>query len=342
MKSGSWQALGLALILDLLLGDPPNRYHPVAWMGTAIGAARRRAPRQGRLAQFLYGAGLGLGGPAALVGLGYLLEGALDRLPVPLGWLAAAALLKTTFSVRGLAAAAGQIEQALNQGDLSEARRLVGWHLVSRDTSTLDETQVAAATIESVAENTSDGIVAPLLYYALGGLPAALAYRFANTADAMLGYHNPAYEWLGKAPARLDDLANLLPARIGAGLITGAAALAGENARQSWRIWRRDAGKTASPNAGHPMSAMAGALGVELEKVGHYRLGAGGSPPAPGDIRRAVRLMRLVPILLAGLTILLSIVRYKKRKRWSTNDLLVEDVILTDEGENAKHVVPSL
>jgi adenosylcobinamide-phosphate synthase len=144
-----------------------------------------------------------------------------------------------------------------------------------------------------------------LLYYALGGLPAALAYRFVNTTDAMLGYRDPAHEWLGKAPARLDDLANLLPARLTAGLITLAAALVGDDAGGAWRIWRRDARKTASPNAGHPMSAMAGALGVELEKVDHYRLGAGGRSPAPGDISRAVRLVRVVLALVAGLLLLL-------------------------------------
>jgi len=152
----------------------------------------------------------------------------------------------------------------------------VSWRLVSRDTATLSATQVSAATIESVAENLSDSVVAPLLYYAVGGLPAAFGYRFANTADAMVGYRDEVYEWLGKAPARLDDLFNLVPARLAAALIVAAAPLTGESAGRAWRIWRRDAGKTASPNAGHPMSAMAGALDVELEKVGHYRLGAAG------------------------------------------------------------------
>jgi adenosylcobinamide-phosphate synthase len=166
---------------------------------------------------------------------------------------------------------------------------------------------VAAATVESVAENTSDGLVAPLLYYAWGGLPGALAYRFTNTADSMLGYRDATYEWLGKAPARLDDLANLLPARISAGLILLAAALLGQDAGRAWRIWQRDAGRTASPNAGHPMSAMAGALGVELVKVGHYRLGVGGRPPAPEDIRRALHIMRTAVALCVALLALLAV-----------------------------------
>jgi len=154
----------------------------------------------------------------------------------------------------------------------------------------------------------SDGIVAPLFYYALGGLPGALAYRFFNTADAMLGYRDAAHEWLGKVPARLDDMANLLPARLTSLLLILAAAFTGDDARRAWRIWRRDSGVTASPNAGHPMSAMAGGLGVELEKVGHYRLGAGQRPPRSSDIGRAVRMMHVAVPLAAGLLIGLPLV----------------------------------
>jgi adenosylcobinamide-phosphate synthase len=298
-------AICLALLLDLILGDPANRFHPVAWMGTVIGTVRRRAPGQGWLAQLSFGALLVTGGAVITAGLGRLLAEAVARLPSPIGWVVEAGLLMMTFSLRGLINAAEEVEGALEVGDLTEARRVASWHLVSRDTTALSESQVAAATIESVAENISDGVVAPLFYYALGGLPVALAYRFVNTADAMLGYRDPAHEWLGKAPARLDDLANLLPARISTALIVLAAALVGENPRMAWQVWQRDAAKTASPNAGHPMSAMAGALGVELEKVGHYRLGAGGRPPASGDIRRAARLIYLVPMLIVGLLVLL-------------------------------------
>ncbi|MDP2948874.1 MAG: adenosylcobinamide-phosphate synthase CbiB [Chloroflexota bacterium] len=290
----------LALVLDLAVGDPPNRYHPVAWMGSGIAAACRHAPKLGRWAPFAFGAGLMAAGVILTVAAGLAVERALTHLPLLLGWLLEAWLLKTTLAARGLARAAGQIRKALEASDLPLARRLTGWHLVSRDTSQLGEAHVAAAAVESVAENTSDGIIAPLLYYAIGGLPGALAYRFVNTADAMLGYRDPAREWLGKAPARLDDLANLLPSRLTAALIVLASLLLGENARQAWRVWRRDAGKTASPNAGHPMSAMAGALGLELEKIGHYRLGVGQSQPKAEHIGRAVRLMYATTALAVG------------------------------------------
>ena len=290
----------VSLLQDLVLGDPPNRYHPVAWMGTAIARAEGYAPSEDHLARFGYGAGVAIGGALGVAAVGHLLERIISHLPRPLNWLAKAALLKATFSVRDLSGAAEGIQAALENGDLVEARRLVSWHLVSRETLELDGSQVAAAAIESVAENTSDGVVAPLLYYALGGLPAALAYRFINTADSLWGYRDLAHEWLGKAPARLDDLANLLPARATAALFVLASAIVGEDAGGAWRIWRRDAGNTASPNAGHPMSAMAGALSVELEKVGHYRLGLEQPRPAPGDITKAVRLMRVASALAVG------------------------------------------
>lgn len=295
--------VGLALLIDLLFGDPPNRFHPVSWMGAAIAAAERRAPRRRPGRQLVYGAGLALGGVAATAAIGYAVERLLDRLSpiwsVPLR----AIVLKMTFSLRGLASAAGEVQCALTRDDLNEARRLLGWHLVSRETASLDASQVAAATIESVAENTSDGVIAPLVYYVAGGLPAALAYRFINTADAMLGYRDPRHEWLGKAAARLDDLVNLVPARLTALLLVGAAAGVGANGVGAWRIWRRDHARTASPNAGHPMSAMAGALDVELEKVGHYRLGNGRRRPLADDIGRAVRLMRAATLLGVGLLV---------------------------------------
>ena len=282
-------ALAAALLIDVLLGDPPNRYHPVAWMGAAIGWGKARA-RGGRMARFAWGLGILLGGVGMSALAGWAVERGTARWPRWLRAIVLGAVLKSTFSLRGLTRAAREVHIALTRGDLVEARRALAWHLVSRSTANLSASQVAAATIESVAENTSDGVIAPLFYYGLGGLPAALAYRFVNTADAMLGYRDDVHEWLGKGPARADDALNLVPARLTALALVVAAWLWGENARGAWRVWRRDAGQTSSPNAGHPMSAMAGALGVELEKVGHYRLGRGFPPPHPQDIERAVRL----------------------------------------------------
>ena len=277
MRNSVWGAL----LLDILLGDPPNRWHPVAWMGSLIYRLRKAAPDSGK---FVYGGLITFGGGAFVWTVGSAIRQLYRRLPEPFAWVIEAALLKTTISLHGLYNAAGEVEAALCNDDLSEARRLLSWHLVSRDTSALDEAQIAAATIESVAENTSDGTIAPLVWYTLGGFPAALTYRYLQTCDSILGYHDPEREWLGKIPARTDDVLNLLPARLTAWLFVALRP-------RAWSTWRRDAASTASPNAGHPMSAMAGALDVELEKVGHYCLNAGHRLPQVDDIRHARRLM---------------------------------------------------
>jgi adenosylcobinamide-phosphate synthase len=302
----------LALVIDSLFGDPPNAYHPVAWMGSGIGAARKRAPKTDVRRQLGYGGLIALGGAGLAAGMGWLVAWLVRLLPKPLNWLGEAVALKLMLSVGGLTQAATEIQTALEADDLPEAQRLTGWHLVSRDTSELTASQVAAAAVESVAENTSDSILAPLFYYTLFGLPGAFAYRFANTADAMLGYRDAEREWLGKIPARLDDLLNLIPARLTALLFIFVTRLNGGNVTRAFTIWRRDRGKTESPNAGHPMSASAGALGVELEKVGHYKLGEGQRLPQAEDIGRAVRLMRTAAFLAAGLFGIISLLRRKK------------------------------
>jgi adenosylcobinamide-phosphate synthase len=291
----------LALLLDLALGDPPNRFHPTAWMGSLIAFLSRFRLHSRPSIELAYGGALMLVGLTLVGGIGLALAWLVSRLPLPLNWLLTALILKTTFSLRGLDRAARDVQNALERSDLSEARRLLSWHLVSRDTSQLSAGQVAAAAIESVAENASDSLVAPLFFYAIGGLPLALAYRFANTADAMLGYHDPEREWFGKIPARLDDVLNFIPARLTGLLLVCAAGLSGNSIGKAWNIMLRDAHLTASPNAGIPMSAMAGALSIELEKIGHYQLGAGLNTPQVADLRRA----RKVYAFTAGLTALL-------------------------------------
>lgn len=317
MNRERWPIPWLALLLDKWWGDPPNRWHPVAWLGLLIakveGWVWRNEPRR----DLWSGLGVWLGGVVLVGGAVKLLVAFLHKLPQPLPIFGEAVLLKLSLSPRSLAQAALAVEEALEEGNLPKARQLLSWHLVSRETRDLDESQVAGATIESVAENTSDGILAPLLYYALGGLPLVWVYRFANTLDSMWGYRNERYEWLGKAAARLDDLLNWLPARFTALLLALTASLRGENGCRALAVIKRDARTTASPNAGYPMSAMAGALGVELEKVGHYRLGHGLPPPKTKDIHRAVRLMQTAVLLGAGIlsVILFLFPRGQRRKK---------------------------
>jgi adenosylcobinamide-phosphate synthase len=285
--------LAAAVGLDLAFGEPPVALHPVVWIGRLAAAMERRAPRGRPIAELAYGAALTATVVAAAAAGAALLERALAGLPwarrVPLLALA----LKPAFALRALLDAAAAVRQPLAGGDLPAARAALR-SLVSRDVAGLSAELVAAAAIESLAENASDSIVAPWLFYLVGGLPAAYAYRAANTLDAMVGYRGR-HEWLGKAAARLDDALNVVPARLTALLI----ALASDAPSRALSVARRDHGLTASPNAGWPMAAMAGALGVRLEKVGHYRLGDAARPVEAADIGRAAAIVtfrRLRPI----------------------------------------------
>ena len=279
----------MAVVLDLVRGDPPNRFHPVSWIGHLIAAGRRRADRVPPCFLVIYGAAL----IGAVVGVAFVggtaAQTAAAWLPWPLGLFAQAWLLKCSFSLRGLVAAVGRVRDALASGDLAAARSALARHLVSRPVDSLDQGAAASAAVESLSENLTDSWVAPLCFYVMGGIPAAWAYRSVNTADAMIGYREGLFERLGAAAARLDDLLNLLPARLAALAVVAGAGLAGASPSRAWRVWRRDAGVTESPNAGQTMAAMAGALGVTLEKHGHYRLG-GGTAPDIADIDRAVRI----------------------------------------------------
>jgi len=294
-----------ALLFDLILGDPPNRFHPTAWMGSLIRFLLRFRPRGNSFAELLYGILLTLIGTSLTTSIGLGIQYITSFLPLWAGILLHALFLKLTISLRGLDRAAREVQTALQNNNLLEARRLLSWHLVSRDTSLLDESQVSAAAIESVAENASDGIIAPLFFFALGGLPAAFAYRFANTADSMLGYRDVEREWLGKFPARFDDLLNFFPARLTGLFIVLAAPICGASLANAWKIMWRDSRVTASPNAGVPMSAMAGALGAELEKVDHYQLGKGFRHPDVSDLIRARRVLCASVILSAVFLLLL-------------------------------------
>jgi adenosylcobinamide-phosphate synthase len=276
----------LAILIDLAFGDPPNRVHPVAWMGRALAAGRRALCHGAPTALLLAGAGLTLGVMAIAAGAGDAVA-ALAGMLGPGGIALEAVALKSTLSLRGLARAARSVAAALAWSDLDEARARLGFHLVSRPTATLDAGQVASGAIESVAENLTDALVGPVVFYLLLGLPGALAYRALNTADTMLGYREGALEYFGKVAARLDDLANLVPARLAALAIVAAA---GVRVPAAWSAMARDHARTASPNAGWTMSAMAGALGVTLEKPSTYRLGQGRAPDA-ADVEHSVRLM---------------------------------------------------
>ncbi len=288
--AASASALGAALALDLLFGELPARLHPVVWMGALIRWAERRLPASGPRRQLAAGAALALLVPC---GCAALALGALSMLaPWPLaGWLLHVLLLTAMFAARALGEAARAMGRALAGPDLAPARHALRC-LCSRDASGLGRADLVGASVESIAENASDSFVAPLFYYVLFGLPGAVVYRAVNTLDAMVGYHGR-YEYLGKASARLDDALNFVPARITAALLLLGGACLKKDVRRGISIWRRDARTTESPNAGRPMAAMAGLLGVRLEKPGHYQLGDSVEPLTPRHIEVAWRVVRL-------------------------------------------------
>jgi adenosylcobinamide-phosphate synthase len=296
-------AAGLALgaAADLLLADPP-RWHPVAGFGRAAAALERRLWRDSRTAGAVHAALL----TGAATGLGVVLDRATRGRPAARTLVTAAA----TWTVLGgtsLARAGTAMARTLDAGDLPAARALLPT-LAGRDPSGLGRGELARATVESVAENTSDAAVAPLVWGALAGLPGLLGYRAVNTLDAMVGHRSPRYARFGWAAARTDDVANWLPARLTAALTVATAPSAGGSARGAWTAWRRDGAAHPSPNAGRCEAALAGALDLRLGGRNVYgsrvedrpTLGSG-RPPAASDVPRAVRLSAAVWTAAAAL-----------------------------------------
>jgi adenosylcobinamide-phosphate synthase len=289
---GEWHldagALLLALAMDLALRELPSRLHPVVWMGKVISGMERLGPSpDSKWLALAWGSWVALAIPALFGGLAWLAANGLRELgPVPY-LLGVAVLLNTTFAVKGLAQAAKGIQDSMDDGSMGSARQGLK-SLVSRDASTLSQPLAAAAAIESVAENTTDSYIGPWLAFALLGLPGAYAYRTVNTLDSMIGYRGK-YEYLGKASARLDDLLNLIPARLSAALMVAGGAICRLPAQEGFRWALTGRRLTASPNAGWTIGAMSGLLGVALEKAGHYRIGDGLSDPTPQHIGTSIR-----------------------------------------------------
>lgn len=265
-----WLA-GAALLLDRTVGDPTWLPHPVVGMGRLIRVLDNilNRPEAGRAVKRV------LGGVTVCcaIGITWVVSYAVLRGVAKLSpWAYAAAsiaLVWTTLAWKGLRGAGEDVYSALTESGLVEARKRVGRY-VGRDTESLSEADVVRAAVETIAENTVDALVSPLFFACLGGAPLALVYRAINTMDSMLGYRNERYRDFGWAAARLDDVANYVPARLCAGLLWVAIRLAGLRSRDAWRVMRRDAHKHPSPNGGIPESLMAGALGVQLGGVNAY------------------------------------------------------------------------
>ena len=283
------QILAIAVVVDLLFGDPPNKIHPTAWIGITISWLEKISPQSNR-DRVMYGLVIVVLIPALWAGLSYIIDQSISNINPIAHVIVAGLILKTTFSMRMLHRTALSIKTLLMQDNITQVRIQMS-SLVSRDTRFMTKSQATAATIESVSENITDSFVGPILAFALFGLPGAVAYRAINTLDSMIGYHGK-YEYLGKPSAKLDDFINLIPARLSACLLlTSAIFLPGQSCTQAWKIMRRDHARTASPNAGWTMSVMAGSLGILLEKEDQYQLGDAKKTIEPKDISRTIQSM---------------------------------------------------
>ena len=295
-----WAVVG-GFVLDALFGDPAWLPHPVVFMGRAI--ARLEGFLRSRLPKTPKGEVLGGAIVAFCLPVGTLLfTGAVCRgaarlhpllgLAVQMFWCAQA------LAARGLVQESTNVYKELVKPDLPAARRAVS-RIVGRDTAALTAEGVTKAAVETVAENASDGVIAPLFYMLLGGAPLALTYKAINTMDSMLGYKNEKYLYFGRVPAKLDDAANYLPSRLAGLLWVAAAAFTRNDAKGAWKIWRRDRRRHASPNSAQTESACAGALGVQLAGPAYYfgqyypklTIGDALRPIEPEDILRANRMM---------------------------------------------------
>ena len=295
-----WAVLG-GFVLDALFGDPAWLPHPVVYMGKAISelekCLRPRLPKtpQGEL---LGGAIVAFCLPVGTFLLTGLVCWGATRLHPLLGLAVQMFWCGQALAARGLVQESTNVYKELKKPDLPGARKAVS-RIVGRDTAELTAEGVTKAAVETVAENASDGVIAPLLYMLIGGAPLALTYKAINTMDSMLGYKNEKYLYFGRVPAKLDDAANYIPSRLAGLLWVAAAALTGNSARGAWKIWRRDRRRHASPNSAQTESACAGALGVQLAGPAWYfgqyypklTIGDALRPIEPEDILRANRMM---------------------------------------------------
>ncbi len=266
--------LAVACLLDAAVGDPRWFPHPVRWMGSIVNWCDRRvhqlflSPAKQRMAGVLLAVVLPAGAYATGVVLIWF-GSSVD----PLGGSAATVLLAwTTLAARDLIDHVVSVQRALQSVSLMEARAAVA-KIVGRDTEEMDESDIVRATVETIAESTADGIMAPLFYLVLGGAPLALAYKAISTLDSMIGHLDDRYRWFGWASARLDDAVNFIPARITALLLVLSAGIVSRSwpaTRQAWTILLRDGNHHPSPNSGRPEAAMAGALGVQLGGINRY------------------------------------------------------------------------
>ena len=302
----------LAFFIDTVIGDPNSRWHPVVLMGKLISGLERLFYR----AEDSDGKKYAMGAMLVLITLlvSYEAAAAIMMLSYRIPWewgsaIVGALLLAFMISPKSLAKAGKGIYALLIRGDIEAARKKVGW-IVGRDTEELTDAEIARATVETIAENTVDGIIAPLFFFVLGGVPLAVLYRAANTMDSMIGYKNDKYLYFGRAAAKLDDVLNYIPARITGVLFIFAACLLGFDYKNAYEMMLRDAAKHPSPNGGYAEATVAGALHIRLGGINSYfgkkslraYMGEAIELTAPKHIMECIRMMYTVTVMFIIIT----------------------------------------
>ncbi|MEK6908376.1 MAG: cobalamin biosynthesis protein [Thermoproteota archaeon] len=297
-----------ALVLDFAVGDPRNKFHPTAWIGSLIAKLAPHTKHSSENLEKLGGIFIILISSVIVVSLLVFLNIGIklitiDYIYIIISIIVGGILLKTTIAIKGMERHALAVVTALEQNNISSARDNLSM-IVKRNTKNLDKNHVFSGVLESISENTVDGITGPLFYFAIFGLPGAFVYRVINTADSMIGYKTDIFKNVGWFGANCDKILNYIPSRLTGFIMILSAMILGNNWRKSYEIMIRDGRKTKSPNAGYPMAAIAGALGAKFEKIDHYSLGDGNISFTKDHVKSAISIMKVTSILFCGIVVI--------------------------------------
>lgn len=297
--------IGFAIMLDLIFGDPKNRYHPTAWIGNFIGSITTCMKNENQNLEKFGGIFIVLIPVSISCIVLFGLDFSIDFInaefwSVVISIIFGIILFKMTIAIRGMELHALAVLDSIQKNDLTQARKNLSM-IVKRNTKNLDKNHILSGTLESLSENIVDGITGPMFYFALFGLPGAFAYRIVNTVDSMVGYKTHMFKNLGWFGANCDNILNYIPSRLtGLTMVLGAMLL-GHDWKNCYAIFKRDGKKTDSPNAGYPMAALAGALGTTFEKIEHYSLGSGNQEITSKKVTDAIALMKVTSLLFFGI-----------------------------------------
>lgn len=297
--------ISMAIFIDFAFGDPRNKYHPTAWIGRLIAILVPIAKNQNSKIEKTGGILIIIFISIIVISLLLILNVGIsiisfDLISIILSIIIGGLLLKTTIAIRGMEKHANKVLESLGEDNLEKARINLSM-IVKRNTKNLDKNHVISGVLESISENTVDGITGPLFYFSIFGLPGAFVYRVINTADSMIGYKTELFKNIGWFTATCDTILNYVPSRLTGLTMIMSAAILQNNWKESYKIMIRDGKKTESPNAGYPMAALAGALETKFEKINHYKLGDGETTLTKEHVYLAIKMMKLTSILFFGI-----------------------------------------